>query len=489
MGYINKWLQNLIQDMKENFKLPKDWNKYLSEVEKEHNLIIKNKAGYYCTNCQQTFKSNRKIDTEMNCPHCNHKFLIKSNRLKKYWYRDNVLMIDKIQDQLILRIFELYSNYNSDKQEFEHSTVEYARQLIYHQYRELRNERVSINQGGPFVHHYEHEGKWRLYDGYYYESVPAGFLYKNNLKQVFKNTEYEHSRMWQYIRKPYTEYYNAKELLRIAKCSSFETLVELKLYNLAKYAEMFWTEGSFQHIFGISKDYYEFMRKHNITKDQLDILKIYPTKDIKLLKYLEKFGEYNLRQIKEYTKLDNFIKYFKENKLKDSRMYIDYLEFAEKLGFDLKNKKYLFPENLKQAHDELEQQIEMVEQEKNNKLIQKRLKKLEKNIFKTKEFIIFPATSAGDLVDESQQQHNCVRTYVDRYAKGRCDIYFMREVENTKKSLVTVEVVDNKVIQKRTKNNGPTSKEQNEFLKLWEDVVLNPKINKANKRILEYAAS
>ena len=34
MGYINKWLQNLIQDMKENFKLPKDWNKYLSEVEK-----------------------------------------------------------------------------------------------------------------------------------------------------------------------------------------------------------------------------------------------------------------------------------------------------------------------------------------------------------------------------------------------------------------------------------------------------------------------
>lgn len=488
MGYINKWLQNLIQDMKENFTLPSDWNKYLSKVEENHNLIIKNKNGYYCTNCQQTFKSNKKINTEMNCPYCKHKFLIKSNRLKKYWYRDNVLIIDKIQDQLIVRIFELYSNYNGDKQEFEHSTVEYARQLVYQQYRELRNERVSINQGGPFVYHHEQEGKWRLYDGYYYESVSSGFLYKNNLKRVFKNTEYEHSRMWQYIRKPYTEYYNAKELLRIAKYNSFETLVEMKLFNLAQYADAFWTNGTFKKIFGVSKDFYEFMKKHNITKHELDVLKIYQTKNIRLLKYLVNFGEYDLSRIMKYTKLDNFIKYFKENKLKDSRMYIDYLEFAEKLGLELKNKKYLFPKKLKQAHDKLEEQIEMVEQETNNKLIQERLKKLEKNVFKTNKFIIFPARSAKDLIVESQQQKNCVRTYLNNYAEGKCDIYFMRELINVEKSLVTVEVRNNKIVQKRIKNNAQTNKEQDEFLKKWEDNVLKQNLEKEYKRILKYVA-
>lgn len=488
MGYINKWLRNLIQDMEDNFTLPADWNEYLSKVEQNHNLIIKSKNGYYCTNCQQTFKSNRKIDTEMNCPCCKHKFRIKSNKLKNWEYKDNILIIDKIQDQLIIRIFELRSDYDGQKQEFEHSTVEYARKLVYEEFREIRNERVSINQGGPYVYHYDREGEWRLYDGYWYESVPSGFLYKNNLKKVLKNTEYEHSRLWNYIRKPYTEYYSAKELLRIAKYQSFETLVEMKLYNLAKYTENFWTTGTFYNIFGISKDYYEFMRKYNITYEELETLKLYNTKDIKILRFLNKFSNYDLRQIKQYTKLDNFIKYFKENKLSDSTMYLDYLRFARKLKLDLKNKKYLFPKDLKKAHDELEKQIEMMEQKINNEMIQERLEALSKNVYKNKKFIIFPADSAESLLDESQQQNNCVRTYVDRYAEGNCDIYFMRNVDNPKKSLVTVEVRENKVVQKRTKNNEKTTAEQDKFLKKWEETVLNKKINYANERILEYAA-
>lgn len=487
MGYINKWLRNLIKDMDENFTLPVDWNKYLSKVEQNHNLIIKSKYGYYCTNCNQTFSSNRKIGSEMKCPHCKHKFLIKSDKLKNWNYKDNILIIDKIQDQLIVRIFELYSEYDSKKQKFEHDTVEYARKLVYHEFRELRNERVAINQGGPYVYHYDKGGEWRLYDGCWYESIPAGFIYKNNLKEVLKNTVYEHSKMWNFIRNQYTEYYNAKKLLRIAKYHSFEVLIKLKLYNLAKYAEKFWTTGNFKSIFGVSKDYYEFMRKYNITYDELEKLKIYNTKDIKVLRFLNKFNSYDLERIKEYTKLDNFIKYFKENKLKDSTMYLDYLRFAKKLKLDLKNKKYLFPKNLKQAHDDLERQIEIMEQQINNEMILERIKTLSKNIYKNKKFKIFPADSVESLLDESQQQNNCVRTYVDRYAEGECDIYFMRKLDNPEKSLVTVEVRENKVVQKRTKNNDITTEEQDIFLKKWEETVLNKKINYADERILEYA--
>ena len=217
--------------------------------------------------------------------------------------------------------------------------------------------------------------------------------------------------------------------------------------------------------------------------EELETLKLYNTKDIKVLRVLNKFSNYDLRQIKQYTKLDNFIKYFKENKLKDSTMYLDYLRFAKELKLDLKNKKNLFPKDLKQAHDELEKQIEILEQQINNEMIQERLEILSKNIYKNKKFIIFPADSAESLVDESQQQNNCVRTYVDRYAEGNCDIYFMRNVDNPKKSLVTVEVRENKVVQKRTKNNEKTTAEQDKFLKKWEQTILNK-----HKRILEYAA-
>ena len=44
----------------------------------------------------------------------------------------------------------------------------------------------------------------------------------------------------------------------------------------------------------------------------------------------------------------------------------------------------------------------------------------------------------------------------------------MRKLSDLNKSLVTVEVRDNTVVQKRTKNNEITTKEQDKFLQKWE---------------------
>ena len=49
----------------------------------------------------------------------------------------------------------------------------------------------------------------------------------------------------------------------------------------------------------------------------------------------------------------------------------------------------------------------------------------------------------------------------------------MRLKTYPEKSLVTVEVRNNKVVQQRIKNNFETNKEQQNFLKLWERKVLN----------------
>lgn len=76
------------------------------------------------------------------------------------------------------------------------------------------------------------------------------------------------------------------------------------------------------------------------------------------------------------------------------------------------------------------------------------------------------------MQDESKQQSNCVRTYAEKYAQGTCDIYFMRDVTKPKKSLVTVEVKNNKVVQSRIKCNKSPNEKQLEFLKNWERNVL-----------------
>ena len=55
---------------------------------------------------------------------------------------------------------------------------------------------------------------------------------------------------------------------------------------------------------------------------------------------------------------------------------------------------------------------------------------------------------------------------------GKCDIYFMRSVNEKDKSLVTVEVKGNKVVQSRIKYNNLPEEKQKLFLEKWQEKVL-----------------
>ena len=48
----------------------------------------------------------------------------------------------------------------------------------------------------------------------------------------------------------------------------------------------------------------------------------------------------------------------------------------------------------------------------------------------------------------------------------------MRNVDNPKKSLVTVEVKNNKIVQSKMKNNATPTDKQLQFLKNWEQTIL-----------------
>ena len=106
------------------------------------------------------------------------------------------------------------------------------------------------------------------------------------------------------------------------------------------------------------------------------------------------------------------------------------------------------------------------------KAIIKRGKELSINKYQNNKFIIFPALTVESLKDESKQQNNCVRTYAEKYAAGTCDIYFMRDIKQPKKSLVTIEVKNNKVVQSRIKNNKSPDKKQLAFINKWEQKIL-----------------
>lgn len=484
MGYIKKAHREILNWLDNYSELPKGWDMFVEKQEKYHNLIIKSSQNQcHCTNCNFNFISKKKVNEEVKCPHCHNKYLIKRSNLKYYGFKDYLSILDRVNNVFVIRYFELRTSIDAEHKHHS-SVVEFAREILTNTYyREIYvNERVSKCQCYIYIHHsdnsYFNPKKWREYTKNY-SLIDYSIVFPGNIKKLLKNTEFKYSCIWDIAK--HSTYIDLPKLIKNKDdyaINRIERLAKMKLYNLALRAENFSCSGSFQTVFEISKDYYPFMRKHNITYAQLKLLRLLKEKDIRKIRYLEKFIYYgdntdSLREISKYISLNRFIKYSKMQKGKfDLYLYKDYLKFAKMLGFDLKNNRYAFPKNLKEAHDELQKQFRVQSNKIIKEAILRRAKELSKNKYKDNKFIILPAPSLSAMKDESKQQNNCVRTYAEEYAKGVCDLYFMRNIDNPKKSLVTVEVQDNNIVQSRIKNNDDPNKTQLAFLNKWEQKVL-----------------
>lgn len=482
MGYIKVAHREILRKMDNYSSFPKGWNKFVEKQAIYHNLIIKSsKNRCYCTHCNQYFTSTKKVNEEVKCPNCHNKYLIKRSNLRHYEFKDYLSILDNVNDTFVVRYFELKTTIDALHNHYS-SVVEFAREIPNNNwYRDVFvNERVSKCQGCIHICHgdssYFNPVRWREYTRNY-SLIDYSIVFPNNIKKLLKNTEYKYSCIWD-IAKHCTYIDLPKFISNKSDITKTELLAKMKLYNLALRADEFRRKGSFQEIFGVSKDYYPFMKRNNITYLQLKLLRLLGEKDIKKIKYLQHFVSYgdstsDLEEISNYISLNRFIKYAKMHRGKvRTYLYKDYLKFAKMLGFDLKNNRYAFPKNLQEEHDKLEQQYEIQSEELVRKAIIERGKELAENKYQNNKFIIFPAKTLKALQDESKQQNNCVRTYAEDYADGTCDIYFMRDINKQKKSLVTVEVKDNRVVQSRTKNNNDPNEKQLKFLNEWENVVL-----------------
>ena len=482
MGYIKVAHRRILSQIDNYSSLPKGWNEFVDKQAKYHNLVIKSKKNQcYCTNCKNTFISRNKVNQEVKCPNCHNKYLIKRSNLRHYQFMDYLSILDKVNDTFIVRYFELKTTIDAQHEHYS-SVVEFAREIPNNNwYRDVFvNERVSKCQGCIHIYHgnsnYFDPAKWREYTRNY-SLIDYSIVFPNNIKKLLKNTQYQYSCIWD-IAKHCTYIHLSKFISNKHDIGKTELLAKMKLYNLALRAEEFRNKGSFQEIFGVSKDYYPFMKRNNITYLQLKILRLLKEKDIKKIKYLQHFVNYgdsisDLEEISNYISLNRFIKYSKmhHGKVK-TYLYKDYLRFAKMLGLDLKNNRYAFPKNLKKEHDELEKQYEIQGEALVQKAIKRRGKELSMYKYKNNKFIILPAPNLKALQDESKQQNKCVRTYAEKYANGTCDIYFMRDIQNPKKSLVTVEVKNNEIVQSRIKNNNDPNEKQLQFLYKWENTIL-----------------
>ena len=135
------------------------------------------------------------------------------------------------------------------------------------------------------------------------------------------------------------------------------------------------------------------------------------------------------------------------------------------MDYDLTDQYTLLPPDLRKAHAKTSALVTEKNNKASNDKITKRLPELEKKYcFESKDLLIRPAQSAGELVAEGKILHHCVGGYVSKYAKGETNILFVRRKEAPEEPFVTVELQRNAIKQAYGRGNSRPPKEVQDFL-------------------------
>lgn len=155
--------------------------------------------------------------------------------------------------------------------------------------------------------------------------------------------------------------------------------------------------------------------------------------------------------------------------LKHLNIYKDYLDMAKELSYNYKTKKDLFPRNLIARHDKLQTKIKVSEDMNTQFKAYMRYLELSKYTYSDDKYIIFPAPSIDSMKDEGKQQGNCVGyMYLKSYINCATEIFFIRNLENADKSLITLEFKNGHIVQKELAHHKRNfTDEQNNFMDKW----------------------
>ena len=471
-------------------KRPKHWQKFINKNVVEHNLIIKYGKRAYCTHCHKYFDEDIKLSPykESKCPRCKKEFYLRNHNIRKFTFITDVAFYVKVDGKIVLRVFEVKSKYNYKTKTFKHTTQEYLRFIPGDGY--YINNTLHIYFWNVNVDHYEKIASWRKYRGTKHLYQLA--IYPYNKKALYKGTPLQYAPIKELEEKH--PYHNSFELLNIANCNSFEYLWKLGLYNLSMNAKYFYRSKkcSFERRFGVPKSFLPFMVENNLNFCQYKILKLLQKTDMNLIntyyyynynylafmkkqgflensEILEKYRyfEDSLRTICKHTSLRKFFNYTLG--VENLKIYVDYLEMASKIGYSLKAKDRLFPENLIEAHDQISEEVKILDDIDTQFKVYTRYLELSKYTYEDDKFLIFPAPSVDAFKDEGKQQGNCVATnYIHSYMNRETEIFFIREQKNVTKSLITLEYNNNYVVQKELANHEKNfTEEQLEFIEKW----------------------
>lgn len=452
----------------------------------------------FCTACRKNVQvTGVRHNKRGNCPICQSSVVYKS-RGKRGVIRDrNTLqIIQRISEkELIIRIIKIYYDYFSN---------EIPQECIYENARIF--VRWDIGSGVDEEHYYSIcSTKWK--EGYrpvFYNYLPnfeadtTGHLYHKNLDDVLDDTPWKYCQLKSYYFGDPTPLHVLDYLKIYMKYPSLEYLVKLKLYNLVTDA-VYGSPRSIQlagknikEVLGIHRQYLPLLQQVNINGMQLELLKdgiergidldeVFlrwckdfslndPDTIVDILQYITSYKLMKYTEDQSNVYKESGIYWRKESFLSD---YRDYLTMCEALEYDMNNSFILFPAKLKEAHDRLNDLSDKETSEAYDRQIRKQFEILSKRYrFARYGYIVIPPQTGRDIIDEGNNLHHCVGRYIKKVATKKDIIMFVRKENEPEKSLCTVELKGNRILQARVFGNIDPPPEINKFIKAWKREVL-----------------
>ena len=288
-------IDELMLKIDKKCKLPKYWQQFIKENSQKHHLIIKDKEKkkLYCSNCNRYFTDKTiKVNDYVECPHCHKKSSVYGINYYRRSFEQSVVLVQRLDKQIVIRIFEIYSYFTEGKKRIQRSYIEYIR-ILPGIGRFIGNNVYISMYGVMNVYHGHTKLNWSAYKGHKFLTDHPTYPYKK--KRLVKGTNMEYAPIKEFMNRFAYYHYNYLDVLELAAYGSFELLWNMKLYDLCFYSKALNRSGSFYKRFGVPKSFLKFMQDNNVSYRELRILQLLQKEDKKLL---QKYHYANINYLK-----------------------------------------------------------------------------------------------------------------------------------------------------------------------------------------------
>ncbi len=465
----------------------------------------------YCTHCgkhlmvlTQSLKNNK----TGKCPNCVSRITMKSSgRIRHQRDESWTGYIQAIEEGIMIRYIHMrkdYQEYGRPKREISEPcriVIERGKPAVWY---EIRDDQTKFASSEEY--------KQNPGEGWVDAAIPCleySHIYKKTLWRELKKA-FPHHMFREYVQRNKGEIiYGTGLLYDYFDAYSIFPLMESLEKTGRTYLVDYLAGGRRSRFSLFDKKAATVSKMLGISKKQYREFKNPTEEDIKRLQFLNRRGihltdrqhrmfkectashgwEAMMQKALRYTTMHQFLKYAETvDKTNLGYWYLDYLRMAERAGYDLSDRFNLFPRDIRQAHDVVQDLLEQEKLEEDLKKADQRYKgipRIEKKIrkqftYSDGKYCIRPAKTNREIVREGQKLHICVGNgrYASQMERGTAYILFLRKKEDPDTPFYTIEITPEfEIIQRHGKYNkeGSEVTEVDNFLKEFVEVKGNGK--------------